>query len=70
MICGSRRFTLPVGCGHHRTAKQLPVLTMVSGYSRWSSAVLIPSRGAEDLYAGWWQLIAALGGAAGAGVGR
>ena len=54
--------TLPVGCGHHRTAKQLPVLTMVSGYSRWSSAVLIPSRGAEDLYAGWWQLISALGG--------
>jgi transposase len=54
--------TLPVCCGHHRTAKQLPVLTMVSGYSRWSSAVLIPSRGAEDLYAGWWQLISALGG--------
>jgi transposase len=52
---------LPVGFGHHRTAKQLPVLTMVTGYSRWSSALLIPSRGAEDLYAGWWQLISALG---------
>jgi transposase len=52
---------LPVRCGQVRTAKQLPVLTMVSGYSRWGSAVLIPSRGAEDLYAGWWQLIAALG---------
>jgi transposase len=36
-------------------------LTMVSGYSRWSSGVLIPSRGAEDLYAGWWQLVCALG---------
>jgi transposase len=52
---------VPVGFGHHRTPKQLPVLTMVSGYSRWASAVLIPSRGAEDLFAGWWQLIAALG---------
>ena len=34
---------------------------MVTGYSRWASAVLIPSRQAEDLFAGWWQLIAALG---------
>jgi transposase len=54
---------LPVGFGHQRTAKQLPVVTMVTGYSRWSSAVLVPSRGAEDLYAGWWQLICALGAA-------
>ena len=53
--------TVPVGCGQVRTAKQLPVLTMVSGYSRWASAVLIPTRNAEDLYAGWWQLICALG---------
>jgi transposase len=52
---------LPVGFGQHRTAKQLPVLTMVTGYSRWLSAVLVPSRAAEDLFAGWWQLIAALG---------
>jgi transposase len=52
---------VPVGFGHARTAKQLPVLTMVAGYSRWASAVLVPSRGAADLYAGWWQLIAALG---------
>ena len=34
---------------------------MVCGYSRWAAAVLIPSRAAEDLLAGWWQLIAALG---------
>ncbi len=53
--------TLPVGSGQVRTAKQLPVLTMVSGYSRWASAVLIPTRNAEDLFAGWWQLISALG---------
>ena len=36
--------TLPVGYGQVRTATQLPVLTMVTGYSRWLSAVLIPSR--------------------------
>jgi transposase len=53
--------TLPVGSGQVRTAKQLPVLTMVSGYSRWASAMLIPTRNAEDLFAGWWQLIAGLG---------
>jgi transposase len=53
--------TLPVGFGQARTAKQLPVLTMVTGYSRWASGVLIPSRGTQDLFAGWWQLISALG---------
>src|SRR6476660_5118528 len=26
---------LPVGCGQTRTATQLPVLTMIIGYSRW-----------------------------------
>ena len=52
---------LPVGAGQVRTAKQLPVLTMVTGYSRWSSAVLVPSRSAEDLFAGWWSLIVRLG---------
>jgi len=52
---------LPVGFGQTRQPMQLPVLTMVTGYSRWLSAVLIPTRGAEDLYAGWWQLISALG---------
>ena len=53
--------SLPVGSGQSRTAKQLPVLTMVCGYSRWAAAVLIPSRTAEDLFAGWWQLLAGLG---------
>jgi transposase len=52
---------LPVGFGQVRRPTQLPVLTMVTGYSRWLSAVLIPSRGAEDLFAGWWRLIEALG---------
>jgi transposase len=53
---------LPVGFGQRRTAKQLPVLTMVSGYSRWLSARLVPSRAAEDLFAGWWAHLEALGG--------
>jgi len=30
---------------------------MVTGYSRWLSAVLIPTRSSPDLFAGWWQLI-------------
>ena len=51
---------VPVGCGQTRTATRLPVLVMVCGYSRWLSAVLIPSRSAEDLFAGWWQLLARL----------
>jgi transposase len=51
---------VPAGSGQVRTAKQLPVLTMVCGYSRWASALLVPSRCAEDLFAGWWQLIEAL----------
>ena len=53
--------TVPVGFGQQRAATKLPVLTMVTGYSRWLSAVLIPSRAAPDLFAGWWQLIEALG---------
>lgn len=53
--------TLPVGFGQVRTAPQLPVLTMVCGYARWSSGMLVPTRRAEDLYAGWWQLIEGLG---------
>jgi transposase len=53
--------TLPVGFGQVRKPTQLPVLTMVTGYARWLSAVLIPSRKAEDLFAGWWQLLEQLG---------
>jgi hypothetical protein len=40
---------------------QLPVLTMICGYSRWLLALLIPTRRAEDLFAGWWHLIQTLG---------
>lgn len=52
---------LPVGFGQTRTAKQLPVLTMVAAYSRTLFARLIPSRRAEDLYVGWWSHLARLG---------
>lgn len=53
--------TVPVGFGQTRTPTQLPVLTMVTGYSRWLSAILISTRRSEDLFAGWWRLIHALG---------
>jgi transposase len=53
--------TLPVGFGQTRTAARLPVLVMVSGYARWLVARLLPSRVAEDLFAGWWQLLGQLG---------
>jgi transposase len=33
---------------------------MVTGYSRWLSARLLPTRSSEDLFAGWWQLISGL----------
>jgi transposase len=54
--------TLPVGFGQTRTATRLPVLVMVTGYARWLAARLLPSRAAEDLFAGWWQLLLGLGG--------
>src|SRR5690349_14959188 len=51
---------VPVGFGQTRTARHLPVLVMVCGYSRWLSATLIPSRCEQDLFAGWWRLLAGL----------
>ncbi|HEV2931025.1 MAG TPA: IS21 family transposase [Propionibacteriaceae bacterium] len=52
---------IPVGFGQIRTATQLPVLTMITGYARFGSALLVPSRSAEDLYAGWWRQLMTLG---------
>jgi transposase len=49
---------VPLGWGQ---VGRPPVLVMVCGYSRWLSAVMIPSRQSPDLLAGQWQLIAALG---------
>jgi transposase len=52
---------LPVGFGQSRTAKQLPVLTLITGYARHVDGLLIPSRAAGDLFAGWWRLLQRLG---------
>ena len=52
---------IAVGFGQTRTAKQLPVLTMECGYSRWLSGLLVPTRSAADFFTGWWQQIDALG---------
>ena len=52
---------LAVGFGQTRNPAVLPVLTMICAYSRWLLAVLIPSRRAEDLFAGWWRLFERLG---------
>jgi transposase len=52
---------LPVGFGQTRTATQLPVLTMITGYARWALALLLPTRRPEDLYVGWWRLLEQLG---------
>jgi hypothetical protein len=61
----------PVGFGRIRTAKRLPVLTMVTGCSRSLSGLLIPTHAAAGLFAGWWQLICCLGAVPrGAGLGR
>jgi transposase len=51
---------VPLGFG--QTGRP-PVLVMVCGYSRWLSAVMIPSRQGPDLLGGQWQLIAGLGAA-------
>jgi hypothetical protein len=53
--------TVPAGPGQVRRPADLPVLTMVSAYSRWLMGVLVPTRRAEDLFAGRWQLISGLG---------
>lgn len=49
---------IPLGAGQ---VGRPPVLVMVAGYSRWMSAVLLPSRQAPDLLAGHWQLLGCLG---------
>lgn len=50
---------VPLGFGQ---VGRPPVLVMVSGYSRWITARMLPSRSAADLIAGHWRLLADLGG--------
>ncbi|MGW2207716.1 IS21 family transposase [Streptomyces sp. NPDC001774] len=47
-----------VGGGQERV---LPVLVMTLGFSRYLSAVMIPSRQAGDILSGMWQLIGRIG---------
>jgi transposase len=49
---------VPLGFGQ---AGRPPVLVMVSGYSRWISARMIPTRQGPDLIAGHWVLLEQLG---------
>lgn len=49
---------IPVGFGQ---AAMLPVLVMTLTYSRFLSALMLPSRQAGDLLAGMWQLISQVG---------
>ncbi|MEU8125573.1 IS21 family transposase [Spirillospora sp. NPDC049024] len=49
-----------VGAGQQTSP---PVLVMVSGYSRWMLARMLPSRAAGDLFAGMWALLGMLGAA-------
>jgi transposase len=62
---------IPAGFGQTRTATRLPVLTMISAYSRWLLAMLIPTRCAEGSFR---RMVAthrdAGRGAAGVGLGR
>jgi hypothetical protein len=50
------------GFGQPPTATRLAVLVLVAGAARWLAARLLPSRAAEDLFAGWWQLLVGLAG--------
>ena len=50
----------PVPLGFGQTGSP-PVLVMVAGYSRWMSAVMIPSRQIPDLLVGQWTIISRLG---------
>ena len=49
---------VPLGAGQ---VGRPPVLVMVAGYSRWMSALLLPSRQGPDLLAGHWALLGRLG---------
>ena len=49
---------IPLGFGQVGSP---PVLVMVSGYSRWITARMLPTRSAADLIAGHWRLLTGLG---------
>ncbi|WP_043735553.1 IS21 family transposase [Nocardia asiatica] len=49
---------IPVGGGQERV---FPVLVMTLGFSRFTAAVMLPSRQSGDLLSGMWQLISQMG---------
>jgi transposase len=49
---------IPVGSGQQRV---LPVLVMTLGFSRFMTAVMIPSRQGGDILSGMWELICRIG---------
>ncbi|GAA3561246.1 hypothetical protein GCM10022222_51260 [Amycolatopsis ultiminotia] len=49
---------IPLGFGQ---VGRPPVLVLVSGYSRVITAVMLPSRRAEDVLAGHWRLLSGWG---------
>ena len=51
--------SIPVAPRQSRT--KVPVLVMTLGFSRFMSAVMIPSRQAGDILSGMWQLISGIG---------
>ena len=54
---------IPVGPGTVASGRGAPpVLVMASGYSRWMLGLMLPSRHAEDLVLGTWELLQRLGG--------
>lgn len=57
-ICGFHAAEIPLGFGQ---VGHPPVLVMVAGYSRWITALMLPSRSAADLIAGHWRLLTDLG---------
>jgi transposase len=52
---------VPIPVGHGRIETMLPVLVMTHTYSRFMSAIMLPSRQGGDLTAGMWSLIQQVG---------
>ena len=51
---------VPMGAGQVRSGRDLPVLVMVTEFSRWTAATLLPSVAIDDVLLGCWSLLADL----------
>jgi hypothetical protein len=54
--------TIFCGLGEVRPSRQLPVLVVISAYSGWIEARLMPTCQAPDMFAGCWQAFQRFGG--------